>query len=60
MNLLEKLMERLMKESWLVEETKVKGINRNCPCGKSFICTDGDYFCSDACYDRWEEINEEE
>jgi endogenous inhibitor of DNA gyrase (YacG/DUF329 family) len=31
-----------------------------CPCGKSFHSTDGSPFCSDHCYDIWEEMNEEE
>lgn len=38
----------------------MEGIGRVCAtCGKYFVCTDGDFFCSDACYDAWEEAQED-
>jgi hypothetical protein len=36
------------------------GVSRICPCGKSFTCTDGDYFCSSKCYDQYESRQDEE
>lgn len=36
------------------------GVTKICPCGKCFRCSDGDYFCSDECYDRYEQIYEED
>lgn len=40
---------------------RTDGINRLCiVCGKSFYCTDGDYFCSDKCYDKYDNWNDED
>jgi hypothetical protein len=37
------------------------GITRYCVCcNKSFNCTDGDYFCSSKCSDKWDEMNFED
>lgn len=32
----------------------IEGIGANCAmCGNHYVCTDGDPFCSGACYDAW-------
>lgn len=61
--ILERIMKDLIDNDWLSRcegGKRMVGIGRTCLCGKLFICTDGDPFCSDTCYDKWEEINEEE